>query len=94
MLELGDLSDKYHSELVNRINRTNIDHVYFCGEYLTHVFSKLSPKKRKKQFKSIEYIHPIDNFKLKRGDLIFIKGSNKMGLNNLVQEFINYLALS
>ena len=94
MLELGDLSDKYHSELVNRINRTNIDHVYFCGEYLTSVFSKLSPKKRKKQFKSIEYIHSIDNFKLKRGDLIFIKGSNKIGLNNLVQEFINYLALS
>ena len=94
MLELGDLSDKYHSELVNRINRTNIDHVYFCGEYLTPVFSKLSPKKRKKQFKSIEYIHSIDNFKLKRGDLIFIKGSNKIGLNNLVQEFINYLALS
>ena len=39
-------------------------------------------------------IQSIDEFELARGDLIFIKGGNKIGLNNLVQEFINYLALT
>ena len=29
MLELGDFNEKYHSDLVNLINKTNIDHVYF-----------------------------------------------------------------
>ena len=39
-------------------------------------------------------IQSIDEFELAGGDLIFIKGGNKIGLNNLVQEFINYLALT
>ena len=94
MLELGDFKEKYHSDLVNLINETTIDHVYFCGEYLSSLFGMVSSKKKKKYFKSVRDIRSIDEFKLVGGDLIFIKGGNKIGLNNLVQEFINYLALT
>ena len=94
MLELGDFNEKYHSDLVNLINETTIDHVYFCGEYLSSLFGMVSSKKKKKYFKSVRDIRSIDEFKLVGGDLIFIKGGNKIGLNNLVQEFINYLALT
>tara|TARA_B100000941_G_scaffold86181_1_gene59435 strand:+ start:697 stop:2118 length:1422 start_codon:yes stop_codon:yes gene_type:complete len=94
MLELGDFTKKYHSDLVNLINKTNIDHVYFCGEYLSSIFGAVSSKKKKKHFRSVRDIQSIDEFELAGGDLIFIKGGNKIGLNNLVQEFINYLALT
>ena len=94
MLELGDFKEKYHSDLVNLINETTIDHVYFCGEYLSSLFGMVSSKKKKKYFKSVRDIRSIDEFKLVGGDLIFIKGGNKIGLNNLAQEFINYLALT
>tara|TARA_Y100000768_G_scaffold259912_1_gene197852 strand:+ start:4164 stop:5585 length:1422 start_codon:yes stop_codon:yes gene_type:complete len=94
MLELGDFNEKYHSDLVNLINETTIDHVYFCGEYLSSLFGMVSSKKKKKYFKSVRDIRSIDEFKLVGGDLIFIKGGNKIGLNNLAQEFINYLALT
>ena len=94
MLELGDFNEKYHSDLVNLINKTNIDHVYFCGEYLSSLFDMVSSKKKKKHFRSVKDIRSIDEFELAGGDLIFIKGGNKIGLNNLAQEFINYLALT
>ena len=94
MLELGDFNEKYHSDLVNLINKTNIDHVYFCGDYLSSLFGMVSSKKKKKHFRSVKNIQSIDEFELAGGDLIFIKGGNKIGLNNLVQEFINYLALT
>jgi len=94
MLELGDFNEKYHSDLVNLINKTNIDHVYFCGEYLSSLFDMVSSKKKKKNFRSVKDIRSIDEFELAGGDLIFIKGGNKIGLNNLAQEFINYLALT
>ncbi len=94
MLELGDFSEEYHLKLVNLINKTNIDQVYFCGECLTSLFDMVSSKKRKKQFGSISDFCSIEDFRLVGGDLIFIKGGNKIGLNKLVQEFINYLRLS
>ena len=94
MLELGKFNDKYHRKLVDLINNTNIDHVYFCGEYLATLFARVSPQKRKKQFRSIKNIFSIEDFSLTKGDLIFIKGGNKIGLNHLAQEFINYLELS
>ena len=94
MLELGGFNEKYHSDLVDLINKTNIDHVYFCGEYLSSLFGLVTSKKKKKHFRSVKDIRSIDEFELAGGDLIFIKGGNKIGLNNLVQEFINYLALT
>ncbi|MAR76424.1 MAG: hypothetical protein CML28_01330 [Rhizobiales bacterium] len=94
MLELGEFEEKYHSDLVNLINKTNIDHVYFCGEYLSSLFGMVSSKKKKKHFRSVRDIWSIEEFEIAGGDLIFIKGGNKIGLNNLVQEFINYLALT
>ena len=53
MLELGDFNEKYHSDLVNLINKTNIDHVYFCGDYLSSLFGMVSSKKKKKNISGL-----------------------------------------
>ena len=93
MLELGVFKDKYHSKLIQLINSSNIDKVYFCGDILPSYFERIDKDKQVYSFKSVDDIQIKQHFDINRGDLIFLKGGNQIRLNKLVQDFINYLHL-
>ena len=93
MLELGKFTDEYHSRLVQVINDSEIDKVYFCGDILSSYFESINKDKQAHLFKSCNLIDIKEYFDIKNGDLFFFKGGNQIGLNKLVQDFINYLRL-
>ncbi|MBL6770340.1 MAG: UDP-N-acetylmuramoyl-tripeptide--D-alanyl-D-alanine ligase [Rhizobiales bacterium] len=93
MLELGDLKDGYHSQLIEFINKTSIDEVYLCGAIMKSHFENIKMQKKRKWFDAVESISINDDFDLKAGDLILLKGGNKIKLSKLVKEFINHLKI-
>jgi UDP-N-acetylmuramoyl-tripeptide--D-alanyl-D-alanine ligase len=93
MLELGKYTDEYHSRLVQVINDSDIDKVYFCGDILSSYFESINMDKQARTFKSCNLIDIKEYFDIRNGDLFFFKGGNQIGLNKLVQDFINYLHL-
>ena len=93
MLELGDLTDEYHSRLIKFINKSSIDEVYLCGPIMKRHFKDIEMQKKRKWFDTVENISINDDFDLKAGDLIFFKGGNKLKISKLVKEFINHLKI-
>jgi len=93
MLELGDLKDEYHSQLIEFINKTSIDEVYLCGAIMKSHFENIKMQKKRKWFDAVESISINDDFDLKAGDLILLKGGNKIKISKLVKEFINHLEI-
>ncbi len=92
MLELGDLTDEYHSRLIEFINTSSIDDVYLCGPIMKSHFKNIKIQKKRKWFDTVESIS-INDFDIKAGDLIFLKGGNKIKISKLVKEFINHLKI-
>jgi UDP-N-acetylmuramoyl-tripeptide--D-alanyl-D-alanine ligase len=93
MLELGDLKDEYHSQLIEFINKTSIHEVYLCGAIMKSHFENIKMQKKRKWFDAVESISINDDFDLKAGDLILLKGGNKIKISKLVKEFINHLKI-
>ncbi len=93
MLELGDLTDKYHSRLIEFINASSIDDVYLCGPIMKSHFNNIKIQKKRKWFDTVESISINNDFDIKAGDLIFLKGGNKIKISKLVKEFINHLKI-
>lgn len=101
MLELGDLSEKAHRELGERVGRyiscQLVAKVYYIGEYASY-FCKgylkskgdtngCSVLKERDKMELIEIIKED----LDEGDGILFKASNSIGLSNLAVDFINEL---
>ena len=81
MLELGKKSKKFHNELSEIINETDIDKVFVYGEYIRETFKNLSKYKKGKVFNNLnDAYHYFSKF-INNNDLIMIKGSNATGLN-------------
>ena len=93
MLELGDLKDEYHSRLIEFINKSSIDEVYLCGAIMKSHFKNIKVQKKRKWFDVVENISISDDFDLEAGDLILLKGGNKIKISKLVKEFINHLKI-
>ena len=93
MLELGDLTDEYHSRLIEFINTSSIDDVYLCGPIMESHFKNIKRQKKRKWFDTVESISINNDFDIKAGDLIFLKGGNKIKISKLVKEFINHLKI-
>ncbi|MEK9794992.1 MAG: UDP-N-acetylmuramoyl-tripeptide--D-alanyl-D-alanine ligase, partial [Hyphomicrobiales bacterium] len=93
MLELGDLTDEYHSRLIEFINASSIDDVYLCGPIMKSHFKNIKIQKKRKWFDTVESIRINNDFDIKAGDLIFLKGGNKIKISKLVKEFINHLKI-
>ncbi|MEL0232453.1 MAG: hypothetical protein VW974_05415, partial [Hyphomicrobiales bacterium] len=93
MLELGDLTDEYHSRLIEFINASSIDDVYLCGPIMKSHFNNIKIQKKRKWFDTVESISINNDFDIKAGDLIFLKGGNKIKISKLVKEFINHLKI-
>ncbi|MGL9758478.1 MAG: UDP-N-acetylmuramoyl-tripeptide--D-alanyl-D-alanine ligase [Wolbachia sp.] len=88
MLELGDESVKFHTDLVKVITENNIDKVYTVGEFMLEL-DKLLPD-------NIKGVHFNDSNQLKSNladiiqdnDVVLVKGSRGMKMDLIVREFI------
>ncbi|WP_168464418.1 UDP-N-acetylmuramoyl-tripeptide--D-alanyl-D-alanine ligase [Wolbachia endosymbiont of Ctenocephalides felis wCfeT] len=91
MLELGDKSLGFHTELLDYIIESNVDKVYTVGQFMLELH-KLLPS-------NIKGIHFNDSNQLKDdlvnivhdNDAILVKGSRGMKMELVVQEFISEL---
>ena len=79
MLELGDLSQKYHQEIIDLINQNSFKQVYLVGE----IFSKCDSD-FEIFLNSNELKQQLDKIKL-QNKLILIKGSRGIELENIIK---------
>ena len=89
VLELGKLSKKIHQEIGNNIKEKDIDIVITIGKYSRYINKSLKrkgfEKKNLKHFKTEELSRKYIKKILRKDDAILIKGSNGIGLINLVE---------
>ena len=72
---------KASQNVINVINRSNIDKVFVCGKYIKETFNYLSTNKKGKVFKNIKEAYVHFGKILHNNDLLMVKGSNATGLN-------------
>ncbi|WP_250295098.1 UDP-N-acetylmuramoyl-tripeptide--D-alanyl-D-alanine ligase [Wolbachia endosymbiont of Oedothorax gibbosus] len=88
MLELGDKSIEFHTDLVKVITENNIDKVYTVGEFMLELHELLP--------NNIKGVHFNDSNQLKSNladiiqdnDVVLVKGSRGMKMDLIVREFI------
>jgi UDP-N-acetylmuramyl pentapeptide synthase len=81
MLELGNKSKKFHKELSNEINKSEIDKVFVYGKYIKETFNYLSKNKKGKVFNTLNDAYDHFSKIIHNNDLLMVKGSNATGLN-------------
>ena len=81
MLELGKKTKKFHRELSNVINKSDIDKVFVYGKYIKETFNLLSKSKKGKVFNNLREAHNYLGKIVHNNDLLMVKGSNATGLN-------------
>jgi UDP-N-acetylmuramyl pentapeptide synthase len=87
---LGKLSKFFHSEMASVINKSNINSVFCAGSEMLNLWNSLSiDKKGYYSSNPRDIIKPLIK-KIKKNDIILIKGSYKSGikivLNSLNEE--------
>lgn len=82
MLELGKQSKKLHEELSGTIEKLNLNEVYLIGKEMQNLFLKLNYKNCF-YFESIEEIRTKIK-KIEKGAVIFLKASNGVCLNKIL----------
>ena len=90
MQELGEDSEKYHKEIFNLINNSNIEKcIFICDKENEKIYSNYL--KEKKKFLVLNNINDVPkeiNKSTKKGDSILIKGSRSWQLEKII-ELIN-----
>ena len=90
MQELGKESEKYHKEIFNLINNSDIEKCLFiCDKKKENIYYKLLKDKKKFLiFNNIEDVPEEINKSTKKGDSVLIKGSRCWQLEKII-ELIN-----
>ena len=90
MQELGEETEKYHREIFNLINNSDIEKCFFiCDKKNKKIYSKyLNNKKKFLVFNDVKDVPNEINKFTKQGDSILIKGSRFWQLEKII-EFIN-----
>ena len=81
MLELGKKSKKFHKELSNVINKSDIDKAFVYGKHIKETFNNLNLKKKGKLFNNLIQAYDYFSKNLHNNDLLMVKASNATGLN-------------
>lgn len=82
MLELGEQSKKLHEGLSETIEKLDLDEVYLVGEKMKYLYMKLNHK-RCFYFENVEEIKEKVK-KVKDGAVLFLKASNGICLNKIL----------
>ena len=85
MKELGKNSIKLHLEFVNIIQEIEIDFLFTTGKFMRALNNALPPSLKKYHAENIEKILLILKKNLSDTNLILLKGSNSMKLNQIVE---------
>ena len=85
MLELGELSQKYHNEIISKVIKSSIDIIVFCGDRYKENLIRLNLKSKKIYYfdEELKILHFLNDNILKN-DIILAKGSNTSRINKLV----------
>ena len=88
MLELGNLSNKFHYDLAKYINQTSVKKVYCVGTKTNITFKNLKFEKRGIYFPNITALdNSLDDLFVDNAIYLF-KGSNGTGLNKILSKRI------
>jgi len=84
MLELGQYKIEEHQKLATLINSENIDIVLTVGDAMFHLYKKLNENyEYKAHFSNITALKKKFESIVKKNDIVFIKGSRKMKLEEV-----------
>ena len=83
MLELGLESISEHKKIADYLNNSNINVIITYGEYSYNTFTNLNNSITKKHFSNIHELKNYLKIIIKKGDLIYLKGSRTMKLERI-----------
>jgi murE/murF fusion protein len=88
MLELGKKSDKYHKNLAQFINCSDIDKLFVYGKNAFKTYQKTYKAKQGNILQNLNDFDEIFSNIINKDDYLMIKGSNATGLNRLSKSII------
>ncbi len=88
MLELGDESIEFHTDLVKIITGNNIDKVYTVGKFMLELHELLPDNMRGAHFNDSNQLKSNLADIIQNNDAILVKGSRGMKMDLIVREFI------
>ena len=98
MKELGDFSDRFHAQLAEPLFEAQIDHVILVGDEMRALEAELGKARKDSLGKPPSFAHcegpdeaiaALFDYSLTHGDAVLVKGSNSVGLGQLVTHFIS-----
>jgi len=87
MLELGYFSKKLHIQAAKTINKSKINKVYAYGKDIKFTFDMIKTQKKGMIFKKKNEIIKFIKNDLINNDYLMIKGSNAIGLGDVISKF-------
>ncbi len=88
MLELGDESIKFHTDLVKVITENNVDKVYTVGKFMLELHEFLPDNIRGTHFNDSNQLKSDLANIIQNNDAILVKGSRGMKMDLIVREFV------
>ncbi|GFY79795.1 UDP-N-acetylmuramoyl-tripeptide--D-alanyl-D-alanine ligase [Trichonephila inaurata madagascariensis] len=88
MLELGDESIKFHTDLVKVITENNVDKVYTVGKFILELHELLPDNMRGAHFNDSNQLKSNLADIIQDNDVVLVKGSRGMKMDLIVREFI------
>ena len=86
MLELGKKSEFYHKDLSKIINKADIDKVFVYGDKILNTYKKIKIEKRGNILQNKSDFDEVFSNIISKNDILMMKGSNAMGLNQIVKQ--------
>ncbi|MDR0773217.1 MAG: UDP-N-acetylmuramoyl-tripeptide--D-alanyl-D-alanine ligase [Wolbachia pipientis] len=90
MLELGDKSIEFHTDLVKIVTENNIDKIYTAGKFMLELHELLPDNIRGTHFNDSNQLKSDLANIIQNNDAILVKGSRGMKMDLIVREFILY----
>ena len=86
MLELGDFSEKLHSDIITEIEKSSPDILLTVGIYTKVINQNISKKIKAIHFNNSEKVYNKLLKILKNDDIVMIKGSNSTKLHEICKK--------
>lgn len=93
MAELGEYSEKYHREVVNYLENTNIDFIFTIGRETLSTYEEA----KNRIVSELNHYYDTESLvedlikRLSKGDIVLVKGSRFMNLDRLIDDIIQKL---
>jgi len=96
MLELGKESVQLHKEIGETVSHLNIDLLWTIGKYASEIAkaakSSGTPERQVISFQDISEITAIEINELRENDIVLIKGSRGMHMENIIEKFKEFFS--